>query len=214
MSLIDLTHEIHENIPVYPGTEPPCLVRANSIEVDGFAEMRLSLHSHTGTHLDAPCHILPGAASLDQLPVDRFFGPGVRVDLRGLAGSVIAVEHLEPWRCRIEQAEFVLLHTGWDAWWGGENYFEGFPALSAEAGQWLAGFALKGVGIDAISIDPMDSPDLPAHRTLLGKNILIVENLTHLEKLETGVFHFACFALKIRGGDGSPVRAVALVGQG
>lgn len=212
MRIIDLSHEIHEGISVYPGTEAPSLVQANRIETDGFAEMRLAMHSHTGTHLDAPCHILPEASSLSELGPERFFGRGLRVELRNLGEPLIRTEHLLPLRPLIELAEFVLLHTGWSAFWGRKEYLGGFPALCPEAARWLGGFALKGVGIDTLSVDPVDSRELSAHRELLGRNILIVENLNALEQLGEEPFHFACFALRIRAGDGSPVRAAALVG--
>ena len=71
-------------MPVYPGTEPPILEEANTITRDGFAEKKLSLFSHTGTHMDAPAHMIPNGRTLDSYPVEEFFGRAVMLDLRGI----------------------------------------------------------------------------------------------------------------------------------
>ncbi|MDF1563285.1 MAG: cyclase family protein [Deltaproteobacteria bacterium] len=211
MKVIDLSHAIHPEIPVYPGTAPPVITRANTIEADGFAELRLELFTHTGTHLDAPCHVLEGAPSLDQLPAGNFLGPGVILDLGGCSTPELDLALLEPHAERLEGAAFALLHTGWSRHWGSERYFEAFPHLTPRAAGWLARRGLKGVGIDTLSVDPLASEDLPAHRHLLGQGMVIIENLTRLAEVPAGAFTFSCLPLPIRGGDGSPVRAVAIV---
>ena len=71
MKAIDLTHIITEDMPVYPGTEPPKLTPANSYEKDGFKETLLSLYTHTGTHIDPPAHIFPDGRTLDEFPAAR-----------------------------------------------------------------------------------------------------------------------------------------------
>ncbi|MDT8419286.1 MAG: cyclase family protein [Desulfuromonadales bacterium] len=209
MKTIDLSHPIHPEIPVYPGTEPPQITPANSIERDGFAEILISMYSHTATHIDAPCHLLPHGKSLDQFPAGHFIGTAVVIDLRSRTTPEIALKHITLFAEQLNGVDFVLLNTGWSVHWGKANYFEGYPYLSEEAADWLSSFPLRGVGIDTISIDPLDSPDLPAHRQLLGNDFIIIENLTNLQAVSSRCT-FSCLPLPVRGADGSPVRAVAI----
>jgi len=210
MKIIDLSHTIHPDIPVYPGTEPPSITQANSIVQDGFAEIKIAMYSHTATHIDAPCHILPGEKSLDQFPVSHFIGPAVLIDVRGKTETEIGVEQLKPYVDQLEHAAFALLHTGWSNHWGQDSYFRDFPHLSKQAAVWLTRFSLQGVGVDTISIDHIDHADLPAHHVLLGHGMIIIENLTNLNAISSSGFTFSCLPLPIRAADGSPVRAVAI----
>ena len=211
MKVIDLSHDICETMPVFPGTAAPRLDEAYTIGRNGFAEKMLHLVSHTGTHIDAPAHILPGAATLDRLEIGHFMGPGCVLDVSRAVGRKIEVADLEKKAARISVADFVLFHSGWARHWGDAAYFGPYPVLSAAAASWLAGFKLKGVGVDAVSMDEADSISLTVHRTLLGKNMVIIENLTGLEALIDRDFTFSCLPLKIQAGDGSPVRAVAII---
>lgn len=211
MEVVDLSHFISESMPVYPGSGPPGIVDACTIAKNGFAEKLLSLYSHTGTHIDAPGHILAGAATLDKLAVGHFYGPGWVLDISHVRGRHIGIADLQKEETRIAAVDFVLFHSGWAKYWGDAGYFAAYPVLSAAAAHWLAGFDLKGVGVDMISVDPMDSATLIIHKTLFEKNMVIVENLTNLEALIGKEFMFSCLPLKIAGGDGSPVRAVAII---
>jgi len=211
MKIVDLSHTISPDMPVYPGTEPPLFSTACTIEGIGFTEKKITLFSHTGTHMDAPSHIIPGAKTLDQMPPDRFMGKGAVVDLRVNNGSAIDIEHLKPHQGRIERSEFLLLHTGWGDLWGEEAYLTGYPVLSHDAATWIAGFSLKGMGADTISADEPESTTFPIHTIFLERDIVIIENLTNLRALPDTEFVFTCFPLKIEEADGSPVRAVALL---
>ena len=209
MTVVDLTHPISQDMPVYPGTEPPVIVTACTVAEDGFLERKIALFSHTGTHVDAPAHLIEGGRSLDAFPVDRYHGPAVVVDAAGAGGTTIAMRDLRPRLADIEQADFLLIRTGWSRFWGTDRYFADYPVLSIEAAEALAGLGLKGVGFDAISADPIESTDLPVHRVLMQAEMLIIENLTGLEQLPEGPFLFSCFPLALEDADGSPVRAVA-----
>ncbi len=106
--------------------------------------------------------------------------------------------------------DFVLIRTGWDARWGGEDYYRDYPTLSATGCRFLAGLQLKGVGLDTPSPDPVGSA-MEAHTILLDHGLVIVENLRNLGELPPQGFVFCCLPLRIRDGDGCPVRATALV---
>ncbi|MHB8054977.1 MAG: cyclase family protein [Candidatus Aminicenantales bacterium] len=211
MNVIDLSHPLSEAMPVYPGTEPPIILEACTIAGQGFAEKKLHIFSHTGTHLDAPAHILDGAATLDRLEAGRFLGPGCALNVSGLNRPGIEIADLEKDRKRIAKAEFVLFYSGWATRWGDASYFTGYPVLLEETARWLAGFNLKGVGADTISFDEMNSTTMAVHKILLGKNMVLIDNLRGLEALTGREFVFSCLPLNIAGGDGSPIRAVALI---
>lgn len=121
MRVIDLTHTIREAMPVYPGTEPPVFTPANSYEADGFKETKLTLYTHTGTHMDPPAHLFPGRTTLDQFPPEQFIGRALVVHCQDLRpGSAITMEQLRPCAPLLSQADFLLFHLGWDQYWGSE----------------------------------------------------------------------------------------------
>ena len=211
MIVVDLSHPLEEGMPVSPGDEPPGITDVRTIAADGFAGKSLRLFSHAGTHLDAPGHVLSGAATLDRMPAGRFIGPGCLVDVSRIRGRRIEIADLGDSRARIAGAEFVLLHSGWASRWGSDSYFAGYPVLSEDAARWLAGLDLKGVGVDTPSVDETTAAAMPVHKILLSKNIVIIENLTGLAGLKDREFLFSCLPLNIVSGDGSPVRAVAQI---
>jgi arylformamidase len=170
------------------------------------------LSTHTGTHIDCPLHLLSGGFSTSTAAADRFVGQGTVIDCRNLPEPVITESWLRLHEAKIRRAEFVILDTGWSRFWGNEEYYHGFPVPDAAGAQYLAGFALKGVGIDAISFDSIDSIELPTHNALLSKGLVLIENLNRVEALPHDGFIFCCLPMKIENGDGSPVRAVALTG--
>jgi len=157
---------------------------------------------------------------LSDLSPESFFGTAVLISSPGPAGRKITREELEPCEDQIHRADFLLLHTGWGRYWGTPDYFGDFPVLDINAAEWLAHFSLKGIGIDTISVDSMDSTDFPIHKIFLPGRILLIENLANLEDLEKaapawpdgGNMYFSVFPLKVEGCDGSPVRAAAIIG--
>jgi len=226
MKIIDLSHPIHLGMPVFPGTEPPRFEQANTLEDNGFIETKLTIYSHTGTHLDAPAHMRPEGLPLDQFCIDDFIGTAVILDCTfSTPGGVddasvarnydksglITRQHLQQYKEKISKAQFVIFKTGWSKYWGVEDYYRGFPTLTEEAASWLASLEqLKGIGVDTITIDQMDSTTFPIHHILFAKNLLVVENLCNLDAVTTEYFTFSCLPLKTWQADGSPIRAVAL----
>ena len=211
MKIIDLTHVINKDITVFPGTKGPTIEINSQIENEGYAEKKLTLYTHTGTHIDAPCHLLRGGKSLDEFPMDKFYGKGFILDCHQCTGKEIVKDFLKLYEEKIRVADFLILNSGWYKKWKSESYFIGFPTLSPEATGWLTHFNLKAIGIDSISLDKIDSKALPNHHIVLSREILIIENLTDLDEvIPDSDFIFQCFPLKIEKADGSPVRAVAI----
>ena len=210
MNIIDLSHTVSPGMPVYPGDDAPVFTTRAEIEEDGFVEKSITLGSHAGTHIDAPAHIIPYAPTLDRMPVDRFVGQGSVIDLTGMTNPQIDTSFLNPYESLFKNSEFILLHTGWGRFWGQEKYFREYPILSIEAALWVRSFGLKGIGLDTLSVDELEAADLPIHKILLER-MLIIENLTNLDKLPKTGFTFSCFPLKLENADASPVRAVAIL---
>lgn len=212
MKIIDLTHTMHGDMPVFPGTEKPIFLPANTIEKDGFKETKFSMYSHTGTHIDAPSHMLEGSNFLDELDISHFIGRAAILDFSNIKNKEITKEDLLKYEKRLKDLDFVLLMTGWSKYWNSDKYFEDFPFLSEEAVDWLIGFNIKGIGIDAISIDDMKTTTFSIHYKLFENNMIVIENLTNLESINNEEsFIFSCLPLKYENADGSPVRAVAML---
>ena len=206
MKIYDLTHTIRNDMPVYPGTEQPRLTTACTIEETGYRETLLHMYSHTGTHMDAPAHMLPGGATLDSYAPEKLAGAAVVVDCRG--EKDISLPLLQ--RYDLSGVDFVLFCTGWDKKWGTPAYYENFPCLTAEAAAYLAALPLKGVGEDSISLDPCDSTDFPNHITLMKVDFINTENLTGLDALLGRRFTFVTLPLKFENADGCSCRAIAM----
>ncbi len=209
--IIDLTHSISEGMPVYPGTEPPVLKTECTIEDIGFLEKKITLYSHTGTHMDAPAHLIKDTKTLDKLPVGHFYGRALLLNFTNIKGSIIELQELEPYKEAIRNVDFLLLHTGWSKYWGSDKYFINYPVMSLEAAEWLGKFRLKGIGLDTISADKVDTVEYQVHKSFLGNNTVIIENLTNFDLLPGNQFIFSCFPMSFKDADGSPVRAVAIV---
>ncbi len=190
-------------------TMEPIFVQGNTIEMDGFAEINMTMCTHTGTHIDAPAHILVGTKSLDDFEVDKFIGPGLVLDCTQIKD--IGLDFLKREELSIRKVDFVLFYTGWQYKWNTEEYFDEYPALTEEAVDWLATLNLKALGFDTISVDKIIASSLPNHKLLLKKEILIIENMTNLDKLISQTFELNCIPLKIKNSDGSPIRAFARI---
>lgn len=212
MKIIDLTHTIAPAMPVYPGTEPPSLTPANTYEKDGFRETLLSLYSHTGTHMDAPAHLYPNRTTLDAFAASQFVGRALVIDCRSLSfGGKITMDFIEPVRALADQAEFLLFCTGWDRCWGKDEYFGDYPCITPEVADYMIATGKKGIGLDTIGVDAIADAQLPLHRQFFAEHeMVVIENLTRLDKLVGGLFTFCALPLKFENADGAPIRAIAI----
>ncbi|KGK87109.1 hydrolase [Desulfosporosinus sp. HMP52] len=211
MKVTDLSHLIHSSMPVFPGTEQPTFQRANTLEKDGFLEAKITMYSHTGTHIDAPAHMHQNGSYLDEFAIDKFIGTAIILDFSRSNTQVLDIESIISHEETIRNIDFLILKTGWSKYWGNPKYYKGFPYLTEESAKWLSQFALKGIGIDAISIDDIESSSFPVHKILLEKNIVIIENLTNLDSIDPRAsFLLSVMPIKNKQADGSPVRAISI----
>ena len=213
MKIIDLTHTISEDMPVYPGTERPKLAQANTYEKDGFKETLMTMYSHTGTHMDPPAHLFAHRTTLDKFPITQFIGSAVVIDCSELEeGGRITMEHINKNRANADSAEFLIFRTGWDKYWGKNEYYGDYPFIDEEVAEYIVTNNKKGVGLDTIGLDPIRDENLTLHKKLFKENeIVVIENLTDLDLVGNEIFTFFALPLKHENADGSPIRAVAVL---
>lgn len=210
MNIYDLTQLFTAKMPVYPGTEPPVIETVCTLDGDGFVEKKLAFYSHTGTHMDAPAHVLPHGKPLDAYAAAWFTGQAVIIKVPEKRNGCIEKENLVAYRELLAKADYCLLCTGWSRYWGQPAYFAHYPVLTPTAAAWLTGQGLKGIGVDTISVDAVTNPSLPIHKTILEKELVIIENLTNLAPLAGQLVTFYCLPLNIENADGAPVRVIAI----
>lgn len=208
MRVIDLSHTINRNMTTYTKDEKPEICNIATIEKDGFNEKLLRICTHTGTHIDAPSHMINKGKTIEEFNISEFIGIAVIIDISSI--KEVRVSDLIKYEEKLRNCDFVILKTGWEKYWGTKEYFNGFPSLTEEAAKWICDFSLRGIGIDAISIDKFDSIDFEIHNVVLSRGKLIIENLTNLDNINSEEFTLVATPLKIEDGDASPVRAIAL----
>ncbi|HKW61195.1 MAG TPA: cyclase family protein [Candidatus Acidoferrum sp.] len=225
--VIDLSYGINDKLVPWPGDEKWFEAKVNaSIEKNGYFTRSFWMLEHYGTHLDAPAHFPPGKATVDQIPVKRFFGPAVVLDVRAESAKDsdyrVPSARVDEWESRygrIPAGATVLLRTGWASRWPDAQRYRNqdargrmhFPGFSVEAARLLIERKVSGLGCDTMSVDYGASEDFAVHRLALGSGLYHLENLADLSGLpETGSF-LVVAPIKLEGGSGGPVRVFALL---
>ena len=219
--LIDVSHAVESGMVTYRGLPAPLVCDFLSREASRavyapgteFHIGRIEMVANTGTYLDAPSHRFADGADVSELPLDR---------VANLPGVVVRVEPDRPDRRAVTRDAFrgldvrgkaVLVHTGWDAHWRTDQYFEGHPFLTADAAEFLAASGAALVGIDSLNIDDTADMVRPVHTTLLSSGVLVAEHLMGLERLPDEGFRFFAVPVKVRGMGTFPVRAFGLTDE-
>ncbi|CAN5629630.1 cyclase family protein [soil metagenome] len=215
--IIDLSYALDAATPPFPGDPPVEIEVQAAIPADhppgtpaGSLNVgRLHTGLHVGTHMDAPFHFYHAGRTIDQVALVHFVGPALLINLaRKAAKAEIAPAELLPYQAAIIKTRRIILNTGWASHWGQADYFTDYPVISATTAQLLVSWGVTLVGIDTPSVDVYP---YPVHFALLGNDILIVENLTNLDRIQPAQFEFIAVPLKITARDASPVRALAIV---
>jgi arylformamidase len=220
--LIDLTHPLEPATPPWPGNPAVEVTVVSTIPPQrgprdrGAPGEPVSCNTtafltcnHTGTHMDAPAHFYNGLPTIDQVPLEKCVGPAALIDMRKIAArGEITPADLIPHEPSINSTGKVVFWTGWSSRWGQPNYFDDYPVLGEAAAIWLVERGVHLVGMDTPS---PDRDPHPAHYVLLGANMVIVENLTNLERIGREVFELIVVPLPLRGLEASPVRAIAVL---
>jgi arylformamidase len=210
MQVIDLTRRISSSIRVFPGSPQPCFIQWSKFDCHGYDSELMFMSTHTGTHVDAPCHFKPGLASIDMIPAHRLVCNAVLIRAEKRASQLIEQQDLGN---QIRQGDTVVIATGWEKHADSRNYMTENPGLSKQAARYLAKKEVNAVGIDCPSIDAGTDSRFTAHNILLPHNILAVENLCNLDRIarSSSKFTLIISPLKLGGATGSPARVLALV---
>jgi arylformamidase len=212
--LIDLTHPLEHGQGNFPWDPKISVVPHNTVGSIGYNITQISMSTHQGTHLDAPYHFFDDGATVDAIPLDRFCGPATLIDLapggRLNPKTPLTLEMFETFEAVFQEGAKIIYRTGWDRAFGRPEFFSEFPSLTLEAARFFASRRIGLLGMDT----PTPSTDWKeCHHVLLAKGVevVIVEALANLHRLPSR-FTLMAFPLNIKGRDGSPVRAVGLVG--
>jgi kynurenine formamidase len=235
LRVVDLSPTLYTNMPQW-FTHPDVAIvpDARNFQQDQYFLQTLVLPEHSGCHVDAPAHVLQDHASetIDTLPPTVLWGPAKKLDLSDehwKPGDLLGLDHFlakaEDERLTIEKGDIVLVQFGWDQylagadrdhakarWWGAN-----MPGFSEDLCQHLGGLGPAAIGTDTAACDLavvegkiVTEPQWGHLRDFLPKGILILEGVTNLAAVPRS-FYFIALPLKIRGGSGSPLRAIGLV---
>jgi len=224
--VVDLTQPLHPGLIMWPGVPGPTFEVLVNIVPDGFYSRRVSFAEHTGTHFDAPCHMVEGTAKLHEVDPSTLIRPAAVIDISDEVGddpdsvlTLAQVEAFERAHGPIPTGGIVLLRTGWEerntdaVRYAGEPGDLRFPAFGEEAARFLVERrSVVGVGVDTLGIDPGSSPDFVVHRQVTHPagvwHLEGLQNLAALPPLGATVF---VGVLPLVDGSGSPARVLALV---
>ena len=202
MTLIDISQPLYRGVPTWPGDTEYDFDLSLSREQSGSVNVgRLTMSTHTGTHVDAPFHFRDDGEKVADLDPDVFVGPARLIAPGGEEG--IGAEELN--RHDLDGVVRLLVKTG--SWSDRGRFPERIRHLKPDAAEMLAERGVLLVGVDTPSVDPLDSKELPTHNALLERGIHILEGLV-LDRVEPGDYGLISLPLPLRDADASPVRAM------
>ena len=211
MKVYDLTHPFSMEMTVFPGTPGMSRVLTSTVERDQYNLGLYTINSHAGTHVDAPRHYMDEGNSLAEIPLEAFIGYTYIADVRskGQPKDSITVSDLLPYRDMISKYQRVILRTGWESHYELDDFYTDFPVITEECAAWLTDECkIVLLGVEAPSMNP--EKHIEVHQQFLKNNVVIVESLTNLGQLTSDVILLSACPLPVAGGDGFPVRAMAI----
>lgn len=210
----DLTQPFYGEMPHSEMLPTPEFETVFDVAEDGINIQQYCAPTHVGTHVDAPLHFVPDGTTIDEIPINRFHGQGVVLDVRQDEPREIQLEEVRAADGKIHKDDIVILYTGWCQKYGDSDY-DPYPWLAPEVGEWLVEKAVNMLCVDNISPDisytirPEDWDEYPIHKPLLRNDILIAEHLTNLEPLLGRRVEVRGYPMKIHSGDAAPARFIA-----
>lgn len=202
--LIDLSHDILDNMSVHPYDDPIRLYQDKFLEDDKYTNFRLEIGMHAGTHIDTPMHLTNKETFINTIPLDKFIGRGCLLDVRNES----LIEYKKEYCDVVKENDIVLLFTNHSEKYGTKEYFENYPVIDEELAKFFIEKKIKMLGMD------LPSPDnypFEIHKLLFDNNVLIIENMTNLsELLSVSSFEIIALPLKIRA-EASMTRVIARV---
>jgi kynurenine formamidase len=218
-NLVDLSHTIEHGMITYKGLPAPIICDYLSREASHaryapgteFHIGKIEMVANTGTYLDSPFHRYANGADLSELELESLANLDCVV-VRMKERSSRAIDEL-PVDLAELKGKALLVHTGWDAHWRTDQYFEGHPHLTGQLTRQLVAAGVTLVGIDSFNIDSTDDGTRPVHSALLGAGIPIVEHLCNVASVPERGSRFFAVPVKVKGMGTFPVRAFARIPQ-
>ncbi len=204
MKIYDVTVPVSEKLIAYPG-DPQIKIKRQSVIGQKNAKYNLSvitLGSHSGTHIDAPFHLLEDGTKVDRLPLEMLIGRARVVEITSPRIDEIVLQEFD-----LTTEVRLLFKTRNSYLWSRNEFVKDYVYLTIDAARYLIQEGIKLVGIDYLSVDKADSEELEVHRELLKAGVVIIEGLD-LREVEAGDYELLCLPLKIHDGDGAPARVV------
>ncbi len=209
MKLVDLSHPLVHGQPNFPMDPKLGILPHGTTRTLRYNMTQLSMATHQGTHVDAMYHFLDDGKTIDQMPLDWFYGEAAVLRIAKRSREEITPDDFRPFEGLLQPGAKIIYETGWHRRFGTEEFFSDFPSLTQEAARYLASRKIRMLGMDT----PTPSRDwYEVHHILLAKEseIVVVEALANLDRVPDR-FVFSGFPLNIQGRDGSPIRAVAIL---
>jgi kynurenine formamidase len=210
---VDLTQELSNGMPIYPGNPKPSFKSYATLARDGVNLTSLSLGSHTGTHTGAPRHFIRDGMAVDQIPPKKLIGEAYVSDIssKPTGSGITSLDLKSKLEGSIRPDDIVVCYTGCSEHWGDERMNSNYTYLTKGAAEYLVSKKVRAVGIDFLSVEKFKAPAPVAHRTLLGNGIFIIESLSSAVKQFLGKrVLLICLPIKLSGGDGAPSRVIAV----
>jgi len=222
MNIIDLTHTLTSNIPAY---DLDCKFELktltdykNCIAPNIFCTQQITMPGGFGTHIDAPAHCIPGARTIDKLEIGELVINCIVINVSNEANEHYkippsTVKQFESQHGKIEPNTFVIFYTGWDKHWNAPEKYRNnllFPSIHEDTAKLLIERGIAGLGTDTLSADS-GGKDFPVHRTVLGADKYLVENIANTQKLLPTGFKIFILPAKIKDATEAPVRLIALL---
>ncbi len=208
MRWIDLSRELCDGMPVFPGDPAVRTETLRTVSRDQYHLVTITSCMHAGTHLDAPSHFLEDGGDVSSIALDITVGAANCLSVVPHEGILRTADLSAAYATLKEKHPRLLLSLGWDRKWNTSEYFTDFPGFEPDLGDFLKRNGIRLLGIDAPSVKYGLGDHRSAHRDLLGNGIVLVEGLVGLDRLPD-TFFFLALPLKWRGADGSWVRAAA-----
>jgi arylformamidase len=210
--VVDLTRRITHEMLNFPGEPRPGFVHFGDLADVGFRCKQILMPTHFGTHTDAYSHFLPAGRTIDRMPPEHYIGPAAVLDVRLRPDPTrVTRDDLEAaWPAGVK-ARRLLVNTGWGDRVKGPGYFKGFPGVEAEAARWLVRRKVNLLGLDLPSVHPKEYKRV--HEILFRGGVAVTEGLVNLSRVRQPSVFFVGLPLALAGLDGSPIRALAILGD-
>jgi len=204
MKVFDLTHPINNELPVYfPWHPATMIVQTANYKENLCVVHRLTIGTHSGTHIDAPSHVFDGMPTLDKYDPALWYMKAQVLDFTPREPAM-ETNDTELRAKNIQEGIGVIIKTGWDVQFGSSDYYKTYPPLTNQAAEFLVSRKVKLVAADT----PFK---LDVHYTLLREGIPLVTNLNNMKSLREGIVTLIAAPLLIKDGDGAPARVLAVV---